>query len=253
MPALAIFPAPAPAAAPADAPAAIVGQKLDSPPSPNAYKTVAQPFILISYLVLLTVVLVGLRLSGVWLGKLTSRGARTRARDRDMNSKTRSDGRGDEKKGGERKWKVGVVGDEDSGRQLPMPQMMEFDVGQQYTPIPFTQEPASYFWADEELRSQHSILSSSPQQSQSSIDSISTSSESAPATWPLSPDIPRRRSYTKAVASNEGEIKLEGEILETESWRRHTRVYGGGVCLACLESDERNEKIRKMLRMEQSE
>lgn len=247
MPALAI--SPAAAAAPAAAPAAIAGQKLDSPPSPNAYKTVAHPLIFITALVLLTVVLVGLRLSGVWLGKLTSRGARTRARDRDLNDRMGSDGRGDEKKGDERNWKVESEGG--GQQQLPMPQMMEFDDDQQYTPIPFTQEPASYFWADEELRSQHSLLSSSPHQSQSSVDSISTSSESAPATSPLSPDIPRRRSYTKTVASLDGEIKLEGEILETESWRRHTRVYGGGVCLACVESEERNEKIRKMLQMEQ--
>lgn len=51
---------------------------------------------------------------------------------------------------------------------------------------------------------------------------------------------PRRRSYTKSTTSAEGEeVLVSGEILVTENWRRHTRVYGGGVCKACEESERR--------------
>jgi len=49
---------------------------------------------------------------------------------------------------------------------------------------------------------------------------------------------PRRRSYTKAtVAGNE--IQVSGEIVVAEGWRRHTKVFGGGVCEACAESERR--------------
>lgn len=248
--------------------ATIADQNLDSPPEGSAYKgvgaptsasTSTAPLLLALSIVLVLLLLVGLKLR-VWLGKLTQgRGvsARTQAKVRVRDMEERENDRGDEEKRDERMWKV--AGDEDQERErdrgLPMrmEKLVEYSDGEQYTPIPFTQEPTSYFWADESLQSQHSLLSSSPQQSQSSLDSISSSSESAPATSPLSSDIPRRRSYTKTIDSIDGQMSVEGEILETESWRRHTRVYGGGVCLACLESEQRNEKIRKMLGMEASD
>ena len=47
---------------------------------------------------------------------------------------------------------------------------------------------------------------------------------------------PRRRSYTKAMAGG-GEVS--GEIIVAEGWRRHTRVFGGGVCEACVESERK--------------
>lgn len=51
---------------------------------------------------------------------------------------------------------------------------------------------------------------------------------------------PRRRSYTKATTVAGGEeVQMTGEIVEAEGWRRHTRVFGGGVCLACEESERR--------------
>lgn len=54
---------------------------------------------------------------------------------------------------------------------------------------------------------------------------------------------PRRRSYTK-MKTMEGQddivqLNVQGEIVVAEGWRRHTRVYGGGVCLACAESERR--------------
>lgn len=49
-------------------------------------------------------------------------------------------------------------------------------------------------------------------------------------------ELPRRRSYTKTTAQG---TPLEGQIEMNESWRRHTRVFGGGVCKACEESEER--------------
>jgi len=50
-------------------------------------------------------------------------------------------------------------------------------------------------------------------------------------------DLQRRRSYPSKATGNVDEAS--GEIIIAEGWRRHTRVYGGGVCLACLESEER--------------
>jgi hypothetical protein len=50
---------------------------------------------------------------------------------------------------------------------------------------------------------------------------------------------PRRRSYTKVV-DGVG-VEVQEEIVVAEGWKRHTRVYGGGVCQACLES-ERNRR-----------
>jgi len=47
---------------------------------------------------------------------------------------------------------------------------------------------------------------------------------------------PRRRSYTKNTPEG-GEVS--GEIVVAEGWRRHTRVFGGGVCKACEESERR--------------
>ncbi|KAH7399779.1 hypothetical protein BKA64DRAFT_464931 [Cadophora sp. MPI-SDFR-AT-0126] len=49
-------------------------------------------------------------------------------------------------------------------------------------------------------------------------------------------DLPRRRSYTKTTA---GGVEVQGEVLMGEGWRRHTRVFGGGVCMACEESERR--------------
>jgi len=45
---------------------------------------------------------------------------------------------------------------------------------------------------------------------------------------------PRRRSYTKTMVDG---TEVSGEILVAEAWRRHTRVFGGGVCQACEESE----------------
>ncbi|PVH89073.1 hypothetical protein DL98DRAFT_95784 [Cadophora sp. DSE1049] len=49
-------------------------------------------------------------------------------------------------------------------------------------------------------------------------------------------DLPRRRSYTKTTA---GGVEVQGEVVMAEGWRRHTRVFGGGVCIACEESERR--------------
>ena len=47
---------------------------------------------------------------------------------------------------------------------------------------------------------------------------------------------PRRRSYTKMMTDG---TEVNGEIIVAEGWRRHTRVFGGGVCKACEESERR--------------
>lgn len=67
-----------------------------------------------------------------------------------------------------------------------------------------------------------------------------SSFESTPFPFP-----PRRRSYTKTItspAANGGpdiQIQTHGEIIVADGWRRHTRVFGGGVCEACAESERR--------------
>jgi hypothetical protein len=68
-------------------------------------------------------------------------------------------------------------------------------------------------------------------------------STSSPQThYPPSPaaeldtTLARRRSYTKQTPSGS---EVSGEIITGEGWRRHTRVFGGGVCKACEESDRR--------------
>jgi len=71
-----------------------------------------------------------------------------------------------------------------------------------------------------------------------SSDMISTSTTSSG----LKIEIPRRRSYTKTIVSGgtEMEVEVTGEIVVSpEGWRRHTRVFGGGVCKACEESERR--------------
>jgi hypothetical protein len=53
-------------------------------------------------------------------------------------------------------------------------------------------------------------------------------------------DIPRRRSYTKTIEGGKEAMEVTGEIVVSpEGWRRHTRVFGGGVCKACEESERR--------------
>ncbi|APA16154.1 hypothetical protein sscle_16g109240 [Sclerotinia sclerotiorum 1980 UF-70] len=50
---------------------------------------------------------------------------------------------------------------------------------------------------------------------------------------------PRRRSYTKPPNSLINTPAVSGEIISGDGWRRHTRVFGGGVCEACAESERR--------------
>ncbi|KAG9232827.1 hypothetical protein BJ875DRAFT_66504 [Amylocarpus encephaloides] len=40
------------------------------------------------------------------------------------------------------------------------------------------------------------------------------------------------------------EVEVQGEIIVAEGWRRHTRVFGGGVCKACEESKSREVERR---------
>jgi hypothetical protein len=69
-----------------------------------------------------------------------------------------------------------------------------------------------------------------------------------PASYPPSlPQLPPAppEGYEQVVydqaGAQEGEIQLQGEIISAvdgagHGWKRHTRVYGGGVCLACAAS-----------------
>ncbi|RDW71587.1 hypothetical protein BP6252_08150 [Coleophoma cylindrospora] len=76
-------------------------------------------------------------------------------------------------------------------------------------------------------------LSSSP---------ISFVPTSAPSPIPFVDDLdlqgqgPRRRSYNRLTTDG---VPVAGEIVVAEGWRRHTKVFGGGVCLACIENERR--------------
>jgi len=53
-------------------------------------------------------------------------------------------------------------------------------------------------------------------------------------------DVPRRRSYMKITPTG---TEINGEIIVAEGWRRHTKVFGGGVCAACEENERRLAKV----------
>ncbi|PNY28118.1 Uncharacterized protein TCAP_01956 [Tolypocladium capitatum] len=70
---------------------------------------------------------------------------------------------------------------------------------------------------------------------------LTFSPSSYPPTSPLLPPPPPVTSGADDVAQGRGEVDVQGEIVsvlddEGAGWTRHTRVYGGGVCLACAAS-----------------
>jgi hypothetical protein len=120
----------------------------------------------------------------------------------------------------------------------PMPLHTSFSHSHSHGPAPefpmptsplFTQSPTQY---------------ALPQEFTSMEDAIAyPSGSSYPGTLSDTPsgmDIPRRRSYTKTLStSSKPSHTVQGEIIQSDSWRRHTRVFGGGVCKACEESELR--------------
>ncbi|KAH8687955.1 hypothetical protein BGZ60DRAFT_522583 [Tricladium varicosporioides] len=111
-------------------------------------------------------------------------------------------------------------------------------------PFPLSDEnPASFF--NTELAEEPSVFSSdSASKGTSHSASNSTSSNSNSNS---EGSIPRRRSYTKPVmGTTNGEMIVQGEIIVAEGWRRHTRVFGGGVCKACEESSTEMERRRRL-------
>ncbi|KAK4176615.1 hypothetical protein QBC36DRAFT_328900 [Triangularia setosa] len=99
------------------------------------------------------------------------------------------------------------------------------------------------------------IPASTPVFSAESIASGNTFSPSSyPPTSPLlpppppGPDVPPEYVFVggpggPGVLLSEQEIDLHGEIISVmdhsgHGWKRHTRVYGGGVCLACLAAED---------------
>lgn len=67
-------------------------------------------------------------------------------------------------------------------------------------------------------------------------------SEFSPSSFPLaSPSLPPPAEFPELGHGDQQEIDVHGEIISAldetgHGWKRHTRVYGGGVCLACLHS-----------------
>ncbi|KAI1283977.1 hypothetical protein F5Y07DRAFT_95867 [Xylaria sp. FL0933] len=89
-------------------------------------------------------------------------------------------------------------------------------------------------------RSYTTVLPINPLQPSSSTEPElrDTSSTFAPSSFPSSnPILP----LAPHAALHSGEVDVTGEIISAADnsgadWKRHTRVYGGGVCLACLAS-----------------
>ncbi|OBT47282.1 hypothetical protein VE00_02045 [Pseudogymnoascus sp. WSF 3629] len=112
-------------------------------------------------------------------------------------------------------------------------------------PPPPTSAPAvidgpAYAWQEDQSSiSEFSIADMAASAAASGIYPSTTTNPSTPPTTsatgaPATPATEtRRRSYTITAAG----VELVGEVVTGEGWRRHTRVYGGGVCLACLESE----------------
>ncbi|KUJ17921.1 uncharacterized protein LY89DRAFT_732629 [Mollisia scopiformis] len=124
-----------------------------------------------------------------------------------------------------------------SSNKLPPAQIEHFNDEKKYEyqePLLRMPRPASPTLAETNLtnvRNLESVPSVSP--STSIVESFE------PQQQQLQIDIPRRRSYTKTIGV-EKEIEVTGEIVVSpEGWRRHTRVFGGGVCKACEESERR--------------
>ncbi|KHN94820.1 uncharacterized protein MAM_07239 [Metarhizium album ARSEF 1941] len=83
-----------------------------------------------------------------------------------------------------------------------------------------------------------------PQQSfEAAVDSANPplSPSSYPPTSPLLPPPPPGAAEAFGDGQAQRPVKIQGEIIsvldnEGTGWTRHTRVYGGGVCLACAAS-----------------
>ncbi|OTA54766.1 hypothetical protein K449DRAFT_439123 [Hypoxylon sp. EC38] len=83
-------------------------------------------------------------------------------------------------------------------------------------------------------RSYTKVLPLGPAHSYPEHDEASFPPSSFPSSSPILPLAPH-----ESLESNHGEIDVKGEIISVmddsgSGWKRHTRVYGGGVCLACL-------------------
>ncbi|KFY41568.1 hypothetical protein V494_02906, partial [Pseudogymnoascus sp. VKM F-4513 (FW-928)] len=108
------------------------------------------------------------------------------------------------------------------------------------TSAPVIFDGPAYTWQEDQSSiSEFSIADMAASAAAAGIYPPSTSNPSTPPTTagagaPATPATePRRRSYAKTAAG----VEVVGEVVTGEGWRRHTRVYGGGVCLACLESE----------------
>ncbi|KAI0853065.1 hypothetical protein F5Y00DRAFT_131273 [Daldinia vernicosa] len=83
-------------------------------------------------------------------------------------------------------------------------------------------------------RSYTKMLPLSPAHTDSGHDEAAFSPSSFPSSSPILPLAPHESLDSR-------EIDVKGEIISVmddsgAGWKRHTRVYGGGVCLACLAS-----------------
>ncbi|KAI1140020.1 hypothetical protein F5Y05DRAFT_303806 [Hypoxylon sp. FL0543] len=83
-------------------------------------------------------------------------------------------------------------------------------------------------------RSYTRVLPLGPAHSDPENDESSFPPSSFPSSSPILPLAPH-----ESLESNHREIDVKGEIISVTDdsgagWKRHTRVYGGGVCLACL-------------------
>lgn len=94
-----------------------------------------------------------------------------------------------------------------------------------HTPIYHGENPTSYTEAT------YPSSTNSPATNSSTLPYPSTSTNAGDVM------VPRRRSYIKTLSNGS---EMSGEVVEAAGqWRRHTRVFGGGVCIACEESESR--------------
>lgn len=95
---------------------------------------------------------------------------------------------------------------------------------------------------------------SAPSSAETMISGETFSPSSYPPTSPLLPPPPPGQDFRyeyefvggpggPGILSSVQEIDIHGEILSVmddagHGWKRHTRVYGGGICLACAAAGE---------------
>ncbi|KAI9055940.1 hypothetical protein LZ554_000875 [Drepanopeziza brunnea f. sp. 'monogermtubi'] len=139
---------------------------------------------------------------------------------------------------GEKESGISQIGDQE--RVLPSPSPpppSSSSYGSSQYPRPPSSLPSLPVIATQDLGVRTHVSDYESPPTWSPVGSATESLEAAAARGMV--DWPRRRSYTETTPEG---VEVQGEVVVMAGgWRRHTKVFGGGVCVACEESDRRIE------------